>query len=165
MRMNQHPRLFAFIKRHRLHVVCRLAFCATRIAQHTDAKIRRLCNRQICPLRAAFLKVCVIRVMSLQRLRIIHHRLMRLAKPRVFHIIVVKRISHHRQNGDDGYRNQQFNQSKPFCFHFIASLRSHPHQATQSDRWLLKKFHKDPRHHLCSEQKQEQKNRRTEPAD
>ena len=119
MRMNQHPRFVVFIKRHRLHAIRRFVFRATRIAQHSDAKIRRLRNRQIQPLRAVFFKVAMIRIMPLQRLRIIHQRLMRFAQPRLFHIIVIKRISHHRQNGDDGYRNQQFNQSKAFVFHLL----------------------------------------------
>ena len=79
MRMNQHPRLPVLIKRHRLHAIRRLAFRAARVAQHANAEIRRLRNRQIHPLRAAFLKVGMIRIMTLLRLRIAHHRLMRLA--------------------------------------------------------------------------------------
>ena len=124
MRVNQHPRLSVLIKRHRLHAIRRLVLRATRVAHHPNAKIRRLRNRQIRPLRAAFLKVGMICIMAFQRLRVIHHRLMRLAQPRIFHIIGIKRISHRRQNCDDGYHHQQFNQSKAFCFHVIASLRS-----------------------------------------
>ena len=161
MRMNQHPRLSVLIKRHRLHAIRRFAFRAARIAQHTNAKMRSLRHRQIRPLRAVFLKIGMIRIMAFQRLRIIHHRLMRLAQPRILYIIAIKRISHGNQNRHNDHRRQQFNQSKAFCLHLTASLRNRPHRARHSGQTLWRKFGKGPHRSPCSGQKREQKNHKT----